>query len=115
VWESDGSAIVSDDMRDRVESSSVSENFAELEFSFVSIDFVEDEASLHVVKHSKTLSCLVKGQNIIVANRIVWITSDLVIDFDVSGLVLDDEHDLAVIQGIFKTAAEHHHYWNALS
>ena len=115
VAESYGSSIMGDDVRDGVRASGVAQNLAELELSLSSIDFVEDEAALHVVEESVMITALLDGHNIIVANWEMWVTSGLVVNLDVASLVLHDHDDFPVVEGVSEAISQEHHQWHTLT
>lgn len=117
IWmtESYGPSIMSDNVGDGVGAGGVAEDFAELELGFGGIDFVEDEATLHVVEESVMVAALLDGHNVVVADWEVWVTSGLVVDLDVASLVLHDHDDFPVVEGVSEAISQEHHQWHTLT
>lgn len=113
--ETNGAAIVGDDVRDRVGSGGVAEDLAELVLGLSSLDLVHDKTSLHVVEKSEELAGLLDGHNIVEAHRVVGVAANLVVDLDVPSLVSDNHEDLTIIQGVFQTIADEHHQGDTLA
>ncbi len=113
--ESYSSSIMGDDVRDGVRTSGMAKDFAELELGFSSINFVENEASLHVIEQSVMLATLFDCDNVVVANWEMWVASDLVVDLDVASLVLNNHDDLAVVEGVSEAASQEHHQGHTLT
>jgi hypothetical protein len=116
VGETDGSSVVGDDVWDLVLTHALSLDLAKLEGGFLGLDSVGHEASLDVVEHAEVLTGLVDGNNILEANGVLGVTSDLVVDSDVVGtLVTDDLDDLLAGESVLKSVLEENGHRDALT
>ena len=99
MWESDGSGIVSDDVRNLVGSDGFFGDFSELEVGFGSLDADEGESALFIIQKSIVLSSFDDGKNIHDANWEFKVSSDLVIDLKSCLFILCDDGDLFTVSG----------------
>jgi hypothetical protein len=97
VWESDGSGIVSDDVRNLVGSDGFLDDFTELEVGFGSLDADEGESALFIIQKSIVLSSFDDVEDIHDADWEFKVSSDLVIDLKSCLLILGDNGDLFTV------------------
>lgn len=97
---SNGSSIVSNNVRNFVGSHRLLDDFAELELSFLLVNFVSLELSLGIVEESEVLSCSFNADYVHHAKRISRISSDFVVNLDHSFLVDDYCFHFLCIQSI---------------
>ena len=88
VGVSDGPSVVGDDVWDFVGSDSLGLDLQELDLGFGILDLGEGEPSLDVVEHSVVLVGLDDGKDVHDTDGEFSISSDFIIDFDASLLVL---------------------------
>jgi hypothetical protein len=116
VGETDGSAVVGNNVGDLVGTKALSLDSAELETGLFGIDSDGLEAALDVVEHTEELTGLVDADNILEADGELGVTSDLVVDLDVVGtLVLDDLEDFLAAQRVLESVLEEHGHGDALT
>lgn len=84
---SDGSSIMSNNVRNFVGSHCFSDDFAEFELSFLLINFLSLESSLGVIEKSEVFSCFFNGYHIHNTEGISWISSDFMVNLDHAFLV----------------------------
>ena len=116
MGETDGSAVVGNNVGDLVGTETLSLDSAELETGLFSIDSDGLEAALDVVEHAEELTGLVDADNILEADGELGVTSDLVVDLDVVGtLILDDLEDFLAAQRVLESVLEEHGHGDALT
>jgi hypothetical protein len=106
VGESEGSAVVGDDVGDLVGADSLLGDLNELVLSFFLSDVSEDESSLNVVEDSVQFTSLLDGDDVHETSGESGVLSDLAIDSDVSFLVVDDHSDFSTSQSVLKTVLQ---------
>lgn len=107
MGETDGTAVVGDDVWDLVLTHALTLDLAKLETSFLGLNSVGLETSLDVVKHTEVLTGLVDGNDILETNGVLGVTSDFVVDSDVVGtLVTDDLDDLLAGKSVLQSVSE---------
>ena len=102
VGESDGPAVVSDDVGDFVGTNSLSLDLEEFVSGFSVLDLDEGETSLDVVEKTVVLASLGEGDGIHDADGELEVFSSFIIDFDPSLFILNDEVGLAGSEGYFQ-------------
>merc|ERR1712166_63407 len=83
VGETDGTAVVGNNIWDLVLAENLSGDFAELEGSLLGVDGVGLEAALNVVENAEVLASLVDGNNILETEGELVVTSDFTVNLDV--------------------------------
>lgn len=83
VWESDGSAVVSHDIRNFVLAEALALHFAQLETCLLSVDTNWLEASLDVVHHAEMFTGFGDADDVLEAKREARVSSDFVVNPDV--------------------------------
>ena len=63
VWVSDGSSVMSDNIRNLVWSNGFRSDLAKLEFGFIFVNWMCLVSSLNIVKHSEVFPSFVEGDN----------------------------------------------------
>ena len=122
VGVSDGSSIVSENVRDSLGSELVSSDFAEFEVGLFGGDSVDGETTFDVVEESEVLAGSLNGDDICrlcsakydnlekqssrthEASRVSIIGPDLPVDFDQS--LLDDSSDFSPVQSVLEPVTE---------
>jgi len=96
VWvgESEGSAVVGNNVGNFVGSHGLSSDGAELELSFLGVDLVSLVSTLDVVEDSEVFSSSVNGDNVHNTEWESGVSSDLAVDLDESFLVFNDLNSL---------------------
>ena len=114
--ETDGSAVVGNNVRDLVGTKALSLDSAELETGFFGVDSDWLEAALDVVEHAEELTSLVDANNILETNGELGVTSDLVVDLDIVGtLVPNDLEDFLAAKSVLESVLEENRHWDALT
>ena len=90
VWESQGSAVVGDNVWDLVLADCFVDDLAELEGRFFSVDFVWLESALDVNQYSEELSGLLNAQDVHHAEWELRVSSCFIVNLDDALLVLDE-------------------------
>lgn len=106
VGESDGSGVVSNDVRDLVGTNSLSGNLQELELGFFLVEGLEDESTLGVVEDSEGLFSLFNSDDVHETSGVTLISSDLTVDGDVLFLIVQDEGNVSTVQSVVKSFLE---------
>jgi len=110
VRESDGSAVVGDDVGDLVFAHGLPLDGGELERGLLSVDLVSLVATLGVVEDSEVLTGLLNANNVHNAEGESGVSSDFVVNLDQSFLILNDLNGLltaeSVLQSVFKENVE---------
>jgi len=78
-------------------------DLAELEGSFFSINSVWLESSLNVDENSEVLVGLFNGDDIVLSERISWVSSDFSIDLDESSSVSDNLSNFISVKSVLKS------------
>jgi len=115
VGETDGTAVVGNNIWDLVLAENLSGDFAELEGSLLGVDGVGLEAALNVVEHAEVLASLVDGNNILETEGELVVTSDFTVNLDVIISALTDLKGLLLGKSVLKSVAEEHGKWDALT
>ena len=116
MGETDGSAVVGNNVRDLVGTNALSLDSAKLETGFFGVNSDWLEAALDVVEHTEELTSLVDANNILETNWELGVTSDLVVDFDIVGtLVLNDLEDFLAVKSVLESVLEENRHWDALT
>ena len=102
VGESDGPAVVSDDVGDFVGTNSLSLDLEEFVSGFSVLDLDEGETSLDVVEKTVVLASLGEVDGVHDADGELEVFSSFIIDFDPSLFILNDEVGLAGSEGYFQ-------------
>jgi len=103
VGESDGTAIVGDNVGDLVGADRSLGDLAELVLGFFLTNVSEDESSLYVIENSVKFTSLLDADDVHQTSRESGVLSDLAIDGDVTFLVIYDHHDFSSSESILKT------------
>lgn len=77
---------------------------AELVLSFIGVDLVEGETSLDVIHKSEVFVGLVNGDDVHESSRVVDVSSDLMVDLDVTSH--NNHEDFTTGESVFKTVSE---------
>jgi len=104
VGVSDGSAIVSDDVRDTSCTELDAADLAELVLALLLGDAVDCKSSLDVVHQTEVLARLLEGDDVHESSRVGVVGSDFSIDLDES--LGNDEGDLTASQSVLELVAE---------
>merc|ERR1711862_764696 len=75
-------------------SHSLSLNLAEVEFSFIGINFVGLESSFDIIKNSEKVTGLIQRNNVHHSKGISGVFSDLIVNFDETFLILNNTVDI---------------------
>lgn len=103
MWESDGSSVMGDNVWNLGFTNLLLDNLAEFESSFFSINSVWLESSLDVDEDSEMLVGLFNGDNVVLSERISWVSSDLSVDLDESGSISNNLLDFLSGESILKS------------
>ena len=106
MWESDGSSVVGNDVWNLGFADLLLSDLAELEGGFFSINSVWLESSLDVDEDSEVLVGLFDGDNVVLSERISWVSSDLSVNLDESSSVSDDLSDFVSVKSVLKSLVE---------
>lgn len=106
VGESDGSAIVGNDVGDLVSTHGLSDDLAELEGSFLFVNFVSLVSSLNIVEETEVLAGLLDGNDVHNTKWESGISSDFVVNLDQSFLVLNDFNDLLSGKSVLQSVSQ---------
>lgn len=115
VRESNGSAVVGDNVGDLVGSHGLLLDLAELESGLLLVDLVCLESALHVVKNTEELAGLFNGDNVHHAEGEPGVSSNFAVNLNHAFLVLNDLDHLLSVQGILQSVLEEHGEGEALS
>jgi len=115
VGETDGAAVVGNNVWHLVLAEHLADDLAELELGLLLVNSVGLEATLDVVKHAEVLTSLGNGENILETEGVSVVTLDLTVDLDVSITSLADLHGLLVGESVLQSAAEEHGHGDALT
>jgi hypothetical protein len=115
VGESDGSAVVSDDVGHLLFAEALANHLAQLEASLVGIDLVGNEAALDVVENSKMFICFVDGNHVHLAQGEAVVTTHFAVNLDKALLVLHDFASLVSAGGVLQALLQEDVQGNALS
>jgi len=115
VGETDGAAVVGNNVWHLVLAEDLAEDLAELELGLLLVNSVGLEATLDVVKHAEVLTSLGDGENILETEGVLVVTLDLAVNLDVGLTTLADLHGLLVGESVVKSVAEEHRHGDALT
>jgi len=115
VGETDGSSIVSDDVRDLVLADLLFGHLAKLVASLLGVDSVGHEATLDVVENTEVLASLGDGNDVLESEGEARISSDSVVNLDIGILVSADLEALLAGECVLKSVFEKDGERNALS
>jgi len=115
VGETNGPAIVGNDVGDLVLSNALLSDLAELEGSLLVVDAVGLETALGVVEDTIVFAGLPDGDDIHEAEGVSVISSFFVVNFDVGALVLHDLDALLVGESQLQTILQQNRHGNALT
>jgi hypothetical protein len=97
----DGSSIMSNYVRNFVDSHGLSDDLAEFELGFFVIDFVSLVFAFGIVEKSEVLSCLINGYYVHNTKRIATISSDFMVNFDHAFLVSHNGFNFLPTESVF--------------
>ena len=106
VGETDGSAVVGDDVGDLVLADLLLGDLAELEPGLLGVDGVRLEAALNVIKHAEILAGLLNGDDVHESKGEPVVSSFSVVNFDIGTLVLADLQAFLAGEGVLKSVLE---------
>jgi hypothetical protein len=106
VRETDGPAVVGNDVGNLVLADALLGDLAKLETSLLVIDSVGLEAALNIIEHAEVLAGLPDGYDIHEAKGVSVISSFFVVNFDVGALVLHDLDAFLVGESELKTVLQ---------
>jgi len=116
VGETDGSAVVGDNIWDLVLANALTLDLAKLEGGFLGVNSVGLETSLNVEEHAEVLTGLVDGDNILETNGVLVVAANLVVDSDVVGTLVTDNLDaFLVVEGVLQSVSEEDRNGDALT
>jgi hypothetical protein len=115
VRETDGPAVVGDDVWDLVLSDELLNNLAELEASFLGINGVGLETTLDVVENSEVLTSLGNGNDVHEAEGVLVVSSYSVVNFDVGILITADLDALLAGESVLKSGLKKNRERNAFA
>lgn len=102
MGESDGSAVVGDNVGSFVGADELFRDFQEFDFGFSVFNFDRFESTLDVVEKSKVLVGLGDADDVHDTNGELGVSSDFVINLDAILLVLKNESDFTSCDGVVK-------------
>lgn len=108
VGESEGSAVVGDNIGDLVGTEGLASDAAELELGLVGVNLVGLVSSLHVVEDSEVLAGSLDRNNVHDTERESGVSSDLAVDPDESFLVFNDLYSLLTRNCISQSISKEH-------
>lgn len=108
VGESEGSAVVGDNVGDLVGAGGLASDAAELELGLVGVNLVGLVSSLHVVEDSEVLAGSLDRHNVHDTERELGVSSDLAVDLDESFLVFNDLYCLLTRNCISQSISKEH-------
>jgi len=103
VGESDGTAIVSDNIGDLVGADRLLGDLAELVLGFFLTNVSKNESSLYVIKNSVKFASLLDADDVHQTSGESGVLSDLAIDGNITFLIVYDHHDFSSSESILKT------------
>jgi len=115
VGETDGAAVVGNNVWDLVLAEDLAGNLAELEFGLLLVNGVGLETALNVVKHTEVLTSLGNGDDILETNGVLVVTLDFTVNLDVVVSVLADLNGLLVGESVLKSLSEENRHWDAFT
>jgi len=112
---SDGSAVVSNDVRHLVGTNGLGDNLAQLESSLLLINGVGHVLALDVPEHSEVLAGSLDGNNVHEPEGILAVSSDLAVNLDETFLVFADLDDFLVGESVLQSLSQQNSDGDALS
>lgn len=117
IWvrETDGSAVVGDNVWNLVLAKNLSLDLAEFEAGLFRINAMRLEASLDVVKNAEVLVGLLDGNDVLEPKWETWVSPNSVVNLDIGIFVLADFEALLARESVLESVAEKHRKWNAFT
>ena len=115
VGVADGSAVVGHNIRNFILSKALSLDFAELEASLLGFDATWLETPLDIVEDAEVLVGLGDSDDVLEAEWEAWVSSDLVVNLDVTIFVSADFDSVLAGERVFKSVLEKDCQGNALT
>ena len=106
MWESDGSGVVGDDVRDFVGSQFSTDDSADFESSLFLLNVDQGESALDVVENSVVFVGFVNGNNVHESDWVFVITSNFSVDLDHGLFVLENQEGFSVSQSQAETVSD---------
>ena len=113
--ETDGSAVVGDNVWNLVLAKDLSLDLAEFEAGLFGIDTMRLEASLNVVKNAEVFACLLDGNDVLEPEWESWVSPNSVVNLDIGIFVPADSEALLARESVLKSVAEQHRKWDAFT
>lgn len=113
--ETDGSAVVGDNVWNLVLAKNLSLDLAEFEAGLFRINAMRLEASLDVVKNAEVLVGLLDGNDVLEPKWETWVSPNSVVNLDIGIFVLADFEALLARESVLESVAEKHRKWNAFT
>jgi hypothetical protein len=115
VGETDGAAVVGNNVWDLVLAEDLAGNLAELELGLLLVNGVGLEASLNVVEHAEVLTSLGDGNDILETNGVLVVTLDFTVNLDVVVSALANLKGLLVRESVLKSLSEEDRHGDAFT
>lgn len=113
--ETDGSAVVGNNIWNLVLSEDLSLDLAEFEAGLLCFDTVRLEASLDVVKNTEVLASLLDGNYVLEPKWETWVSPYSVVNFDIGIFVPADFEALLARESVLESVAQKNRKWDALA
>lgn len=117
IWvrETDGSAVVGDNVWNLVLAKNLSLDLAEFEAGLFRVNAMRLEASLDVVKNAEVLVGLLDGNDVLEPKWVTWVSPNSVVNLDIGIFVPADFKALLARESVLESVAEKHRKWNAFT
>merc|ERR1711990_578128 len=115
MWESNGSSVMSNNIRYLILSNILFDHFAQFERCLFGINSVRLESSLNIEKHSEMFIGCINTNNVHLTERESWVSSVFAINLDESSFIFDNLDSILSIKSVFQSLLEKNVKWNALS
>ena len=115
MGESDGSSVVSNDVRDLLLAEALLYDLQELETGLLLVNLVRNESTLDVIENSEMFIGFFNCNNVHLSERESVVSPDFAVDLDEALLILHDLSGLISAGGVLKSLLEEHVQGNALS
>ena len=117
IWvrETDGSAVVGDNVWNLVLAKNLSLDLAEFEAGLFRVNAMRLEASLDVVKNAEVLVGLLDGNDVLEPKWVTWVSPNSVVNLDIGIFVPADSEALLARESVLKSVAEQHRKWDAFT
>jgi len=117
IWvrETDGSAVVGDNVWNLVLAKNLSLDLAEFEAGLFRVNAMRLEASLDVVKNAEVLVGLLDGNDVLEPKWVTWVSPNSVVNLDIGIFVPADSKALLARESVLESVAEKHRKWNAFT